>query len=144
FSRFTLANFFGVEPLGLTVGAAPPFNPPNLPTSQNSFSRNLAIGWTHTFSPNTLNDFRFGFNRARMPREQRGPDFFGTFNIPGSNRDEADLGLPAVTVTGLSQFGGTDSITPFLLTENDFQFIDEMSLVTGSHTWRIGGSFIRT
>jgi hypothetical protein len=142
FARFTLANFLGIEPLGVGTGANPPFN--ILPVTENAFSRNLALGWTHSFSNNLLNDFRFGFNRARLPREQRGPDFFTMFNIPGSNRSPADFGLPAVSVTGFTAFGANDTITPFLLTENDFQWANDTSWVRGKHTFKFGGNFMRT
>jgi hypothetical protein len=143
FGRLTTANFLGIEPLGPTLGVSP-FNPPNLPTTQRAYSRNLALGWTHTLSSKMLNEFRFGYNRANMPREQRGPDFYGMFNIPGSNRDPNNFGLPAVSVTSLSQFGGTDTITPFLLAESDYQFVNEFSIVRNNHIWLVGGSFMRT
>lgn len=144
FARGTIANFFGVEPLGGTISETPPFNPPNLPTTETALSRNIALGWIHTFSSAFLNDFRFGFNRAKMPRKQEGPDFFGMFNIPGSNRDPADFGIPDVTAVGFSDFGGTDTITPFILTENDFHYLDSVSLVKGHHTLDFGFAFLRT
>lgn len=143
FARFTRANFVGIEPLGPTLGASP-FNPPDLPTTQRAYSGNLAVGWTHTTAGNLLNEFRFGYNAADMPREQRGPDFYGMFNIPGSNRDPNNFGLPAVSVQNYSQFGGTDTITPFLLAEKDFQFVNDFTILRDSHIWLIGGSFMKT
>jgi hypothetical protein len=143
FARLTAANFVGIEPLGPTLGASP-YNPPNLPTTQKAFSRNLAVGWTHIMGGNRLNEFRFGYNRANMPREQRGADFYGMFGIPGSNRDPNNFGLPAVSVQNYSQFGGTDTITPFLLAETDFQLINDFSIMRNNHIWLVGGSFMRT
>src|SRR5581483_6329039 len=145
FGRITVANFQGQDPLsGLVFSSAPSFNPPKLPTSEGAFSRNAAIGWTHVFKPTLLNQFLFGFNRSRMPREQRGPDFFRQFGIPGANTNPADFGLPNISATGYSPFGGTDVITPFDLTENDFQYTDDVTLMKGKHSIHLGGTFLRT
>ena len=146
FGRVTVANFDGRDPLasGVVFAAAPPFNPPSLPTTEGAFSRNVALGWTHVFSSSVVNQFLFGFNRSRMPRDQRGPDFFGKFGIQGANRNPADFGLPSISFTGLSPFGGTDVLTPFDLTETDFQYTDNVSLVRGRHSLDFGGTFLRT
>jgi hypothetical protein len=79
-----------------------------------------------------------------MPRDQRGTDFFGEFGIQGANRNPVDFGLPSISATGFSAFGGTDVLTPFDLTETDFQYTDNVSLVRGRHSLNFGGTFLRT
>lgn len=145
FGRFTFADSEGQEPFAPNFLSAAPPPPAGFGITQDAFSRNLALGWIHIFSPNLVNEFRFGFNRARMPRQttHTDTDFYGMFNIPGANRDPADFGFPHVSVVGFSDFGDTDIISPFFLTETDFQYTDNLSLTKGRHSWKFGFTFLR-
>ncbi|HEU5240324.1 MAG TPA: TonB-dependent receptor [Pyrinomonadaceae bacterium] len=82
------------------------------------------------FSPTVLNEFRFGFNRA-TPAEL----------VPQTNRSLSlivgkDLG--EITVGGLTAIG-TDRTNPKLFFMNDYQLTDNLSIVKGRHSLRVGG-----
>jgi hypothetical protein len=145
FARVTIANLFSRLPFStFNTGTAVPFDLPIVPITQNALSRNGALGWTHTFSPRLLNDFRFGYNSAVTLKDQRGPNFFGMFNILGSNPDPLDFGIPSVQVRGFTNFGGTDFVTPFDLIEKDLHFIDDLSVLKGRHSFKFGFAYLRS
>src|SRR5213083_2333471 len=75
--------------------------------NRNSFSivglkvwlQNVAISWSHTFSPTMLNEFRFGFSRnmdigtcAECPRAPGFIESFGIKNFKGLSAE--DEGFP--------------------------------------------------
>jgi len=81
-----------------------------------------------------VNEARFGFNRATpaelVPRTNRSLQLI-------SGRD-----LGEITVTGLTAIG-TDRTNPKLFFMNDYQFTDNLSILKGRHTLKIGGLFER-
>jgi hypothetical protein len=104
-------------------------------------NRFLKLGWTRVFSPNVVNDFRFGFNRF----------FFS--NVPTEPITLADVGairgnssvIPAafrVVVSGLFSIGtnqNDDRGGHF----NTFTWADDFSITRGKHMFRIGGDISR-
>jgi hypothetical protein len=113
---------------------------------------NDVVGFTHFFSPETVNEFRFGFNR------------FYTFHFTndlGSNENNA-LGIPNGNLqafpytSGIAQMtvntnqsignwagtGGTGSSDAIRYTQ-DFDFVDNMLKVKGKHAFRWGGDYRR-
>ncbi|HVR25059.1 MAG TPA: carboxypeptidase-like regulatory domain-containing protein [Candidatus Polarisedimenticolia bacterium] len=144
FGRVTFNKIGNIDPLGVSLSATPPFNPPFLPSTERAFSWNGGVHWTHLFSSSLINDAMVGVNRSRMPRDQTGPNFFGMFGIPGANTSPADYGLPSISASGFSTFGGSDIITPFNLTETDYQYADNISFVKHKHTFQLGASLLHT
>jgi hypothetical protein len=113
---------------------------------------NDVVGFTHWFSPKSLNEFRFGFNR------------FYTFHFTndyGTNEDTA-LGiangnLPQFPlISGLAQMsvntnqsinnwpqtGGTGSSDAIRFTQA-YDVVDNVSVIHGRHTFRFGGEYRR-
>ena len=113
---------------------------------------NDVVGYTHWFSPKTLNELRFGFNR------------FYTFhytNDYGTNEDTA-LGIPNGNlpqfplISGIAQMsfssnqslggwagtGGTGSSDAIRFTQA-YDVVDNVSNVHGRHTFRFGGEYRR-
>ena len=113
---------------------------------------NDVAGYTHWFSPTTLNEFRFGFNR------------FYTFHFTndyGTNKDTA-LGiqngnLPQFPlISGIAQMtfgsnqslgnwqetGGTGSSDAIRFTQA-YDIVDNVSKIHGKHTFRFGGEYRR-
>lgn len=113
---------------------------------------NDVAGYTHWFSPKSVNEFRFGFNR------------FYTFhfgNDLGSNENTA-LGIPN---GNLSQFPNTSGIAQISVNNNQsvgnwvqtgapgstdavrytnaFDIVDNVTIVHGRHTFRFGGDYRR-
>jgi hypothetical protein len=86
---------------------------------------------THIFSPTTLNESRFAFNRS-VPEQLGGPihehpelDF-----IPGE-------GFGNITVTGLAVLGASGSAPRYFLT-NVFQVTNTTSFLKGKQNWKVG------
>src|SRR6266849_416007 len=89
----------------------------------------LGLTWTHSFTANTLNQFRASYLRHRL-------DFP---NPPGT------AGVPEI-VTAFDSLGvgfGNTSALPQLFTDNEFQYKDDMSVVKGKHTFKFGGEYRR-
>ena len=101
---------------------------------------------TRTFSPTIVNEARFGYSR-----------FFnsiGTFlayqtdavkqiGIPGLNSgDPVQWGIPNVTLVNYSQIGDSTE-GPYANDNNTLQLVDNLSIIRGKHTFRMGGEFRR-
>jgi len=103
----------------------------------------LAIGETHIFNPTVVNEFRFGYDRSRnggIAETAFGPnisgDVFGFQNVP--NRPIA-FGVPTANISGFSNVGSYPIPEDSL--DRSFQFVDNLSIVRGKHTLKLGGSF---
>lgn len=100
----------------------------------------LTVTHAHTFTPNLLNEFRFGYNRSRTYRLSEtsyGPNFAReVFNLRNTTDQPIMFGIPAFNMSG---FGGIGSISQAIgaLDEN-LQFTDNLSFVRGSHNVRAG------
>ncbi len=85
----------------------------------------------HTFTPNVTNEFRVGYNRfdENIPA--------GNFQYPGldvfPNISLLDLG------NGLNV--GPDGNAPQFTIQNFYQFVDNVSIVKGKHTLKVGGEY---
>ncbi len=85
-------------------------------------------------SSTIVNEAIFGFNRA-TPAEL----------VPKTNRSLrliAGKDLGEITVVSLTAIG-TDRTNPKLFFVNDYQFTDNLSIVRGKHSLKIGGAFER-
>jgi hypothetical protein len=110
-----------------------------------SRDHNAAIGYNHTFSPTTLNELRFGFNRFYTKD-------FG--NDIGTNENTA-LGIPngndaAFGATGLGNFSigniastGSQGWTNSHRITNSYEITDNLTKVWGKHTFTVGEDFRR-
>jgi hypothetical protein len=102
---------------------------------------------TRILSPSIVNEARFGFNAFDNANlgdltykdnvvAQLGPQFilgnFGPF----------DYGLPAVTLTGYTGIGPAAE-GPYQFIDDNFDFVDNLSVVRGKHTMKIGADVRR-
>jgi hypothetical protein len=86
----------------------------------------FALGYTRTFSPTVLNEFRAGWARAN------------TGDIATNNP-----GVPQISFgTGEVNFGGYNGY-PQLFHEEQFQFSDMVTISHGKHSLKFGGDFVR-
>jgi Carboxypeptidase regulatory-like domain/TonB dependent receptor len=85
----------------------------------------------HTFTPNVTNEFRVGFNRfdENIPA--------GNFSYPGLDA------FPNITLFDLGNGlnVGPDSNAPQFTIQNFYQFVDNVSIVKGKHTLKVGGEY---
>lgn len=91
-------------------------------------SQNGSVGWTRTFAPTVVNEFRAAYLRHNAP-------------FPRSTAPE----VPSIfTIDALGTGYGITSSLPQNFTENTFQYQDSMSWIRGRHTLRFGGDYRRT
>ena len=82
-----------------------------------------------------LNRVQFGFTRSRLD----GVDYLlEGFTMPRTTFTDIDRGLAAITVTGLSAYGG-DTTNPKFHRFNNFQIRDNITWNHGAQNIRIGG-----
>lgn len=103
-------------------------------------SQLIGTGWTHTFSPNLLNEFRVDYNR--MAQVRAGQDAFLPQSQFVDNWQTSNTGAPHVggsvdaTATGLATIGNAN--LPQSHTENQFEIVDSVSWVHGRHSFKWG------
>jgi hypothetical protein len=96
----------------------------------NSFDL-LNISEYHTFSPSVSNEFRAGFNRFNQNINA------GNFKFPGLDA------FPNITLTDLGNGLdiGPDDNAPQFTVQNYYGFVDNVSIVKGKHTLKVGGEY---
>jgi Carboxypeptidase regulatory-like domain len=130
---------FGADNLQIQTGGQPsPINL-NFPLGIPLHSRFGSITETHLFSPNLVNEFRFGVNIMSTK--------FANENVvtPQQLGINNPSGAPAIYrfVIGDLQIGPYPTSTQTALTDA-FVFSDTLSWTHGAHTFRVGGEIDRT
>jgi len=110
---------------------------------QTFTQRHLALSESHTFRPNLINEFRFGYYNHINPANDidgqdlgyTGPNVIDPRTVGIQPMNDV-LGLPGISVTGLLGYGYTgndykDQIAHFL-------FSDTLSHIVGQHTFKYG------
>ena len=107
-------------------------------------------GWTRIMSANRVNEFRISWSRSTSDAVQQS---FGlappaAATIPGSITNPTVAGgLPGITIdgyfggSGLGRIGSPDFLPKFQHT-NQFEFIDSLSWLRGSHAVKAGADII--
>jgi len=141
FARFSWDNANQFLPDGL-----PGFGSPGSFNSNQSFTthaRNIAISETHIFTPNVVNQFTAGYNRAFNYIHSYGylSNESQKLGIPGANLGtDATSGLTNMTITGFAGFGDR-GFSPFQGGTNVYHYIDSINWVRGQHSFIFGGTF---
>ncbi|HEU5232460.1 MAG TPA: carboxypeptidase regulatory-like domain-containing protein [Terriglobales bacterium] len=107
-------------------------NPTSLPgfdTNQGGPSQNIGGSWTHTFTPNAVNEFRssygkFDFEFAPEPDSLKNPLYTE----------------PRITINGISRLSllGVAPIVPQGRGHQTYQEQDAFTYTRGNHTWKLG------
>ena len=131
-SNFNLTSEFPLLPAGFGSGA-------NL-----VHGRGYAVGETHTFTPNVINEFRAGYNRYTFAND---PVFSGTpisapLGIVNANRN-ANLGGGALIGGNQNQLEYTGDYGTYAVPENTYQINDATTWAHSRHTFKFGASGIR-
>jgi len=108
--------------------------------NQTAQSDQTAIGWTHTFSPVLINEFRAGFNYLKTTRSGPVANQFGIpeqFGIQGVPQTTLNGGLPGFVITGLSTLG-SNGFLPSDEVTSTFQVTDDVTKIYGKHTFKFG------
>ena len=103
---------------------------------------------TRTFTPNLVNEARFGYSRffnSTGTYSAFNTDTVGSLGIPGLQSGlPVTWGVPAISLNGdgFSGFGdNTDG--PYANDNNTLQFVDNLSWIHGKHTFRFGFEYNR-
>src|SRR5438093_2740445 len=105
--------------------------------------QNIALSWSHTFSPTMLNEFRVGFSRnmdvgtcAACPRE---PGFMDTFGIKNLHAfSPGDEGFPAFQFAQGYQTIGDSNYRPVESNDMVEKYEDTLTVTKGKHTIAVG------
>ena len=123
-------------------GGAPGFAEQGAFASNQSIqnhARNAAISETHLFSPNTVNQMSFGYNRIfdYITSQGTGSCYAQTLGIPGANLGGNSCGLTSVEMSTYWSLGDR-GYTPFVGGTNVWTFNDSLDMVRGNHDIRAG------
>ncbi|MBZ5597699.1 MAG: TonB-dependent receptor [Acidobacteriia bacterium] len=99
-----------------------------------------SISWTHTLSPNMLNEFRFAANRTAffqaIPQDTTSPQQLGFTNV--NPDDTAGTAPPIMFIDPLGLNLGPSPQGPTKLHDATFQFQDTVSFNHGNHNLKFG------
>lgn len=148
FGRYSYASFTEAAPGAFGAEAGGP-DFVNYGGSSVSQDDSLAIGWTYTISPTTINEFRFGWMRYHVfdVPQGYGTDPATQAGIPGLNLDKTyTSGMPYFDIAGPDDamqlgyaLGVNQCNCPLTQTERQFQFVDNLTHTVGKHTFKFGG-----
>jgi Carboxypeptidase regulatory-like domain len=111
--------------------------------SEIDLGRNAMLSWTHIFSPTMVNEARIGFTRLVTTRSQGNAnvDLYKQFGIQGYDpTTTGNGGLPQFGLGRYSQVGANDWL-PTKEYNNEWDFIENLSIVKGSHSIRVGAEW---
>jgi Carboxypeptidase regulatory-like domain/TonB dependent receptor-like, beta-barrel len=146
-SRFFFSNSeqqvpFGAGGLQASLGGSISGTDLNFPYDLPVHDRFLSVSETHLFSSNVVNDFRFGYIRINN----------SAINVPPVTVDDVGITRPTNNLTNSIykftlassgfQFGPTPQANQYQ-TQNNYDFVENLSWVKGKHTLRFGGEFTR-
>ena len=115
-------------------------NIPGLPHDKYFRNQNVALDYTHTFSPNLINTAVFGFTRIghhRGPTKSLG---WGDFGGPATT---STTGVPSDLYTSINGSVSAGGDGTFVQDRQTWQYTDYLSFVKGRHTMTFGGDYRR-
>src|SRR5580693_3044422 len=146
-SRFFLSNSqqnipFGAGGLQASLGGAASGTDLNFPYELPVNDRVWTLDETHVFSPTLVNDFRFGFVHINNTATNINPV---TVSDAGIDRPTDNLTSSIYKFTFSTsgfQFGPTPQANQSQ-DQNNYNFVDNLSWVHGTHTLTFGGQYVR-
>jgi hypothetical protein len=139
-SSFLRASIFDaneLDPFGSSV-----LNEALLPSfgrTLRTHSVNLAAAETHTFSPNVINEFRFGWLRVSGGQgdPNAGNPFAFEHGLQGATTNPADAGYPQISLSNaFSTIGSAAGFASRI--DRDFEFVDNVLIHDGNHSLQFG------
>ena len=112
-----------------------------LPTSGYMYRlrkiRNLTLADTHVFSPTVVNEFRFGYAWHELPRwgQFQGLEIARDLGIQGLTTDLAINAVPEFNIVDFTSISQIAYNTP---AHETYDFINNVSIMTGKHSLKIG------
>jgi len=133
---------FGAGGLQASLGAAASGTDLNFPYQLPIHDRLFIISETHVFSPRLVNDIRFGLVHINNTANNLNPV---TVSDAGIDRPTDNLTNSIYKFTFLTsgfQFGPTPQASQ-AQTQNNYNIVDNLSWVHGTHTLTVGGQYVR-
>lgn len=115
---------------------------PGFGRTLRTHSVNFSVGETHTFSPNLLNEFRFGWLSVSGGQgdPNAGNPFASTFGLLGTTQNPVDAGYPQVNLSNVfSTIGTAAGFTTRV--DRNYELVDNMLWHHGNHTLQFGTYF---
>ena len=105
-------------------------------------ARSAGLQEIHNFSPSTINEFRVAYIRCGSDATQLGfgKNYGDQLGIPNANITANNAGFPQISITGLSTLGDT-AFFPLIELENVYQYLDNVTFIRGTHTFKSGVDF---
>ena len=106
--------------------------------------RGGAVGYTHIFTSNLVNEFRFGYIRPEFAyvNPDEGTPISANLGIVNANRSPL-LGGGALIGGSNTQIEYTGDGGPYSVPEKTFQYLDSVTYTRGKHTMKAGANVIR-
>jgi hypothetical protein len=154
FARYSHSKSARARDNFFPLGSSPTGNDlPAGPSAGDEFgnSKGFTMGDTHTFSPTVVNDARFGATRVSIGILNTGVNGTGGFDpnitsklgAPNINLSANSSGIVLVGI--VDNLNGQDRATeftgdggPFYFLSNNFNFVDSVTVVRGSSTYKFG------
>jgi hypothetical protein len=103
----------------------------------------IVASWTHIFSPNLINEFRFGVDNNYNTREDPYADVLGLpskYGVQGIPQNPGNGGLPFMQLDVISNFGA-HRFAPTIQTARAFDYQDNLTRIVGRHELKFGAQF---
>lgn len=150
FARFILQNFTLEDPGILPLPILPsPYTRNTKPIEagpETLNARGLAIGHTHVFAPQLVNELKLGYTREHVyfANPLQGDNVADKIGIPYVNNPAIaySSGLSNFSITGFTGLGES-GIQPFIVTDNNYEAANHLTWLKGKHTFKFGGNLIR-
>ena len=100
----------------------------------------IALGYSHVFNANLVNEFHFGFNHDTdnvIPAEGTTPGIPAQYGIQGVQQATDNGGLPPIDIGGLSNIGVATYI-PTIRTVEVYEFSDNLTKNLGTNNLKFG------
>jgi hypothetical protein len=107
---------------------------------QDNAYRSFALSETHMFSPNTVNEIRFGYNRINAHRFQLNynENVAGSLGFPGVPFSPDNGGLPNISIDDGTATIGSSGYLPSIEKQNAYVFAENLTKVYGRHSMKFG------
>jgi Carboxypeptidase regulatory-like domain/TonB dependent receptor/TonB-dependent Receptor Plug Domain len=117
----------------------PTANIPGFSSPVDGGYRVFSLAESHTFNSNWLNEARVAYVRTRNTATSTSPFKWSDVGVAEGETSGANT-MPNLNILGSVAFA---SAFPFGFVQNSFVFSDNLSLIRGAHTLRLGGSLTR-
>jgi len=130
---------FGTPPLPGALDAASFYG-----VSEQDLGRNAMLSWTHIFSPSIVNEARVGFTRLVTARTQANSDtdVYKELGVGGYNpTGPLNGGFAQTNFNNVYSQIGANNWLPTKEYNNEWDFIENLSVIKGSHSMKFGAEF---